>query len=160
MIYLFWQTRDNLNPYTRLDQTTALPLPRHLTHQWLCPSLEFSTLLWLGLLLWQSFREALKSCFTDIPASNLILYYTTLINTFLLRRAFNPLLRTLRYQWLCSRSGFSSLSQFSLWLSFMKHSSPALIRTKPRGHAEKKKSNKTCCNQNMSVLPLPDDLQC
>ena len=35
----------------------------------------------------------------------------------MLRRAFNPLLRTLRYQWLCSRSGFSSLSQFRFELS-------------------------------------------
>ena len=36
----------------------------------------------------------------------------------------------------------------------MKHSSPALIRTEPRSHAEKKKSNKTCCNQNLLALPL------
>ena len=41
---------------------------------------------------------------------------------------------------------------------FMKHSSPALIRTEPRGHAGKKKSNKIRCNQNMPALPLSDDL--
>ena len=41
---------------------------------------------------------------------------------------------------------------------FMNHSTPALIRTEPRDHAEKKKSNKTCCNQNMPALPLTDDL--
>ena len=29
----------------------------------------------------------------------------------------------------------------------MKHSSPALIQTETRSHAEKKKYNKTCCNQ-------------
>ena len=31
----------------------------------------------------------------------------------------------------------------------IKDSSPGLIQTEPRGHAKKKKSNKTCCNQNM-----------
>ena len=43
---------------------------------------------------------------------------------------------------------------------FMKHSSSTLVRTGPRDHAEKKKSNKTCCNQNMPAPPLSDDLQC
>ena len=40
----------------------------------------------------------------------------------------------------------------------MKDPSPALIRTEPRGHAKKKKSNTTCCNQNIPALPLSDDL--
>ena len=40
----FWQTRDNLNSYTRLDYT-ILPLLRHLTYLWLCPSFGFSSLL-------------------------------------------------------------------------------------------------------------------
>ena len=40
----------------------------------------------------------------------------------------------------------------------IKDSSPGLIRTEPRGHAKKKKSNKTCCNQNMPASPLLDDL--
>ena len=28
----------------------------------------------------------------------------------------------------------------------------------PRGPTKKKKTNKTCCNQNMPALPLSDDL--
>ena len=40
----------------------------------------------------------------------------------------------------------------------MKHSSPALIPTEPRGHAGIKESNKTRCNQNMAALPFSDDL--
>ena len=61
LLYEFWQTRDNLNSYTRLDYT-ILPLLRHLTYLWLCPSFGFSSLLWLSLLLWLSFYEALQSC--------------------------------------------------------------------------------------------------
>ena len=41
----------------------------------------------------------------------------------------------------------------------MKYSSPALIQTEPRSHAEKKKYIKTCCNQNLPAIPLSDDLQ-
>ena len=48
---------------------------------------------------------------------------------------------------------------FLMALFFMKHSSPALIRTEPQGHDEKKKRyNKTCCNGNMPALPLSDDM--
>ena len=61
LLYEFWQTRDNLNSYTRLDYT-ILPLLRHLTYLWLCPSFGFSSLLYLSLLLWLSFYEALQSC--------------------------------------------------------------------------------------------------
>ena len=75
LLYEFWQTRDNLNSYTRLDYT-ILPLLRHLTYLWLCPS--------FGLPLCGS-----SACYI----------------------------------------GFL----------FVKHSSPALIRTEPRGHDEKKK---------------------
>ena len=49
LLYEFWQTRDNLNSYTRLDYT-ILPLLRHLTYLWLCPSFGFSSLLYLSLL--------------------------------------------------------------------------------------------------------------
>ena len=63
-----------------LDQTrlyyTILPLLRHLTYLWLCPSFGFSSLLQLSLLLWLSFHEALQSCSTDIPALDSIFYYT------------------------------------------------------------------------------------
>ena len=44
LLYEFWKTRDNLNSYTRLDYT-ILPLLRHLTYLWLCPSFGFSSLL-------------------------------------------------------------------------------------------------------------------
>ena len=78
----------------------------------------------------------------------------------LLLLAFNPLLGNLRYQWyvlaLDSPRCCSSACGHGYFL--MKDSSPALIRTEPRGHAKKKKSNKTCCNQNMPALPLSDDL--
>ena len=38
LFYLFWQTRDYLNSYTRLDYS-ILPLLGDLTFLWLCPSL-------------------------------------------------------------------------------------------------------------------------
>ena len=50
------------------------------------------------------------------------------------------------------------VSQFVVMAIFFKDSSAALIRTEPRGPNKKKKSNKTCCNQNLPVLPLSDDL--
>ena len=81
LFYLFWQTRDNLNSYTRLDYS-ILPLLRDLTFLWLCPSLWFSSLLWLSLL-WLSFHEALQSCFTNLPALDSIPYYSILCSTFL-----------------------------------------------------------------------------
>ena len=61
LLYEFWQTRDNLNSYTRLDYT-ILPLLRHLTYLWLCPSFGFSSLLYLSLLLWLSFKNPNKTC--------------------------------------------------------------------------------------------------
>ena len=32
-----------------------------------------------------------------------------------------------------------------------------VIQSEPWSHAEKEESNKTCCNQNIPVLPLSDD---
>ena len=84
LFYLFWQTRDYLNSYTRLDYS-ILPLLGDLTFLWLCPSLWFSSLLWLSLL-WLSFHEALQSCFTNLPALDSIPYYSVLCSTFLRRR--------------------------------------------------------------------------
>ena len=108
---------------TRLDYT-ILPLPRHLTYLWLCSSFAFSSLLQLSLLLWLSFHEALQSCFTDILALHSIVYYTILCSNFLPRLAFNPLLRNLRYLWLCPRFGFSSMLQLSLWLWLFSYEGP------------------------------------
>ena len=65
---------------------TLLPLLRHLTYLWLCPSLWCSSLLYLSLLLWLSFHEALQSCFTNLPALDSIPYYSVLCSTFLRRR--------------------------------------------------------------------------
>ena len=53
---------------------------------------------------------------------------------------------------------FSVVAQLVVTDLFMKHSSPALIPTEPRGHAGIKESNKTRCNQNMAALPFSDDL--
>ena len=61
----------------------------------------------------------------------------------------------------CPSFGFFSRLQLTLWLwLLMKHSNPALIQTETRSHAEKKKFNKTCCNQNLPAIPLSDELQC
>ena len=130
-----------------------------------CNQHDYNKLIWcnhLSLLLWLSFHEALQSYFTDIPALHSIVYYTILYYVVLL--CFDwPLIHHSEIKCTCDyvraldSSRCCSLACSCSYL-FMKHSSPALIRTELRGHAEKKKSNKTCSNQNMPALLLSDDL--
>ena len=125
-----------------------------------CNQHDYNKLIWcnqLSLLLWLSFHAKLCSKLCTYYVVNYVLNYVVLL-------CFDwPLIHHSEIKCTCDyvraldSSRCCSLACSCGYL-FMKHSSPALIRTELRGHAEKKKSNKTCSNQNMPALLLSDDL--